>query len=143
MCSLAVSTLQGQELVCAADYGAQAVRFYQKRTTRGEFAPLPPFRFPESGTGVEAAAMAFTPVSITAHRSGFLAVLDAASSSVFVVDVARNQAVSVIPGDRVCGFGCVPSVVAFVPTGTEAEPKLWVSSTDGRIFITSLVFLHW
>lgn len=141
--SLAVATLQGKELVCAADKGAKAVHFYQKTTTpRGEFAPLPPFRLAASW-GVEAAA-AFTPVSVSAHRSGFLAVLDAASRSVFVVDVVKNLVVSVIDGEWVCGGGPggVPAVLAFVPMDEEEEPELWVVSTAGRVCMACLDFLH-
>ena len=143
VCSLAVATAQGKELVCAADKGAKAVHFYQKTTApRGEFAPLPPFRLAPWGD-VEAAA-AFTPVSVSAHRSGFLAVLDAASRSVFVVDVEKNLVVSVIDGEWVCGGGPggVPAVLAFVPIDEEEEPELWVVSTAGRVCMACLTFLY-
>ena len=77
-------------------------------------------------------------------RSGFLAVLDAASRSVFVVDVVKNLVVSVIDGEWVCGGGPggVPAVLAFVPMDEEEEPELWVVSTAGRVCMACLDFLH-
>ena len=77
ICSTAVMTVDGKELVFAAVRGTQEVAIYQKLSVgaaavAGTFTALPSFR----GRQIEGLSQQFIPASISAHDSGFLAVLD-------------------------------------------------------------------
>ena len=146
VCSLALLTHRGKTLIFAADRGKRVVHTYEmKPGGTAVFVPRPPFyfwNFTKRGS-VEKPSFEFLPISISAHPSGFLAVLDAASVSVIILDVEKAGLASVtavIPGGLLC-FG-VPAVIAFATKDPERDPRLWVGSACGHICITPLRFSY-
>ena len=135
VCSCDVIIQQGREIVCVADKDGHAVCFYEKLHSGG-FASLPPFSKAVDSKQTEP----FTPVGVSGHHSGFLAILDSASRSVIIVDVAKNEAASVLPWEQLCEG--VPSVIAFALNACDEDPKLWVSTASGLLYLTSLAFLY-
>ena len=140
VCSCDVVILNGREIVCAADKGGHEVCFYEKLESGG-FSTLPPFSpGAASEKGEAAGSGSFTPLCVSAHQAGFLAVLDACSRSVVVLDVERNEAVSVLPWERLCEGE--PAVIAFTLAAYGEAPKMWVSTTSGELYLASLAFCY-
>ena len=140
VCSCDVFVLGDREVVCLADRDGHKVWFYEK-LHNGEFAPLPLFTYAVQGKEGKATTTPFTPVSVSALAgSSFVAVLDSTSLSVIIVDVEKNEAVSVIPKKQLCQG--TPSVIAFALTKPDEEPRLWVGSSNGNVYLVFLAFLY-
>ncbi|KAL8586232.1 hypothetical protein ACOMHN_021497 [Nucella lapillus] len=158
--SLALLTYKGKLLICAADNGGKVVHFFLQESadTFTAFPPLgnavwPSRQSQEQGRKHRWAGrrvQQFSPSCVSAHPAGFLAVLDAGSENVYIVDVRKilesgrigmDCVVSVICGDSVC-VG-VPLVIAFGVQEGEENPKLWVAAKTGELYISQLQFLSW
>lgn len=131
---------QGKEIVCAADKGGQQVVFYEKAND-GKFVALTPFTNSSTETE-EVKPPGFTPVCVSAHTSGLLAILDSAKQKVLIADLTEGycRVISIIDERQLCHG--VPSVVTFALNSYEEDPKLWVSSNDGYVYLSTLLFLY-
>lgn len=141
ICSTAVMTVDGKELVFAAVRGTQEVAIYRKLSVgaaagAGTFTALPSFR----GRQIEGLSPQFMPASISAHDSGFLAVLDSFSRSVAFLNVRKFEMVTVVSGRALCDG--TPTLLAFSRGDGEDEPELWVASASGWLCRTTLCFRY-
>ncbi|KAL8586231.1 hypothetical protein ACOMHN_021496 [Nucella lapillus] len=135
-CSCDVIIIRGREIVCVADSEGHKVWFFEKLDS-DKFTPLPLFTYASHSS--QGKATPFSPVCVSSLAgSPFLAVLDAASHSVLMVDVDRNEAVSVIAGTHLCSG--VPALLCFALTNGGENPKLWVTSGSKHIYLVSLAF---
>ncbi|KAK7116194.1 titin homolog [Littorina saxatilis] len=135
--STAVMTLDGEDLIFAAVRGTHEVVIFQREGSN-TFLALPSFE----GCDVETGIKTFTPLSISAHPAGFLAVLDSSGcDSVVILDVRRFEVACVISGRKLCKG--VPSLVAFARDGRETKnPELLVATLSGVIYRTEMTFLY-
>ncbi|XP_076443373.1 uncharacterized protein LOC143281946 [Babylonia areolata] len=137
-CSCDVLILRGREIVCIADSEGHKVWFYEK-LENGEFAPLPLFTY--ASHEAQGKTVPFSPVCLSSLTgSPFLAVLDSTTRSVLMVDVQKNEVVSVISRKQLCDGN--PSVICFALTSPGEDPKLWVASDAEYIYQVSLAFLY-
>ena len=123
ICSTAVLTLDGTELVLAAVRGTQEVVIFEKE--QSHFTALPSFK------GRDYLHAQFSPLCISAHPSGFVAVLDSQSGDVVMLNVRTLEMESIIPGGRLCVD--VPAVIAFGQDDTKGRIYLWVCCTSGLV----------
>ncbi|XP_076443376.1 uncharacterized protein LOC143281947 [Babylonia areolata] len=148
--SLTIMMYKGKHVICVAD--KRGVVYFFQQETSDTFTAYPPFGFEKgmkSGSRKQK-KRPFTPVCVSCHPTGFLAVLDAASDSVYIINTRKmfesgltgSQCVtSVISADKLC---CgVPLLIAFaVGDREEEDPKLWVG-TKSELCLTPLIFLPW
>ena len=125
ICSTAVLTLDGAELVLAAVKGTQEVVIFQKQHSR--FFPLPSFK----GREIDYLHAQFSPRCISAHPSGLVAVLDSRSGDVVMLNVRTLVTLSVIPGERLCRS--VPDHIALGQNYVKDTVYLWVCSASGLV----------